>query len=129
SLVVATADGSNAQEMSAPRVEHPGPVWSPTGDRIVFVSSVRGGSASTELRVFDVATGEVTSLTATGGSDLMWGTVLEFSPKGDQILFSRTEDRGRGLGSLWSVDADGSDLRRLVSGTTSGDWQSLSSAR
>ena len=33
---------------------------------------------------------------------------------------------GRGLSSLWSINADGSDLRRLVSGNVWGDWQSLS---
>jgi Tol biopolymer transport system component len=59
-----------------------------------------------------------------GGSDFLW--VIEFSPEGDQILFSRTEDGGTGVSSLWSVHADGSDLRRLVAGTNWGDWQSLS---
>ncbi|MGH2691121.1 MAG: hypothetical protein ACRDHM_01305 [Actinomycetota bacterium] len=126
SLVVAAPDGSDAQEVIAPRVERP--VWSPTGDRIAFIYSERGGQASTELHVVDVATGEVTSLT-TGGSELILN-VIEFSPEGDRILFSRTENRGRGnylrQSSLWSINADGSDLNRLVSGTVWGDWQSLS---
>ncbi len=123
SLMVAAADGSDAQELIAPRVE--GPVWSPTGDRIAFIYWERGGPASTELRVVDVATGEVTSLVAgTGGSDLLSG-VIEFSPEGDRILFSRTDERGRGASSLWSINADGSHPRRLVTGTVWGDWQSL----
>jgi Tol biopolymer transport system component len=126
SLVVAAADGSDAQEVIAPRVERP--VWSPTGDRIAFIYSEGRGPASTELRVLDVATGEVTSLVAdAGGSDLLW--VIEFSPEGDQILFSRAEDMGQGVSSLWSIRADGSELRRLVTGTGSGDWQPLSLAR
>jgi Tol biopolymer transport system component len=126
SLVVAAADGSDAQEVVAPRVERP--VWSPTGDRIAFIYSEGRGPASTELRVLDVATGEVTSLVADAGdSDLLW--VIEFSPEGDQILFSRAEDMGQGVSSLWSIRADGSELRRLVTGTGSGDWQSLSLAR
>ncbi len=126
SLVVAAADGSDAQEVIAPRVERP--VWSPTGDRIAFIYSEGRGPASTELRVLDVTTGEVTSLVAgAGGSDLLW--VIEFSPEGDQILFSRAEDMGQGVSSLWSIRADGSELRRLVNGTGSGDWQSLSPAR
>jgi hypothetical protein len=125
SLVVAAADGSDAQEMIAHWVQRP--VWSPTGDRIAFIYSEREGLASTELRVLDVATSEVTSLVAgKGASDLLWG-VIEFSPESDRILFSRTDDGDRGTGSLWSVDADGSDQpRRLVTGTVWGDWQSLS---
>jgi dipeptidyl aminopeptidase/acylaminoacyl peptidase len=95
------------------------PVWSPTGDRIAFTSG-----NGTELRVVDVATGTVTLLAEKDGSDIL--LVLDFSPEGDRILFSRAEDRGIGPSSLWSVNADGSDLRRLVTGTNWGDWLSLS---
>jgi hypothetical protein len=123
SLVVAAADGSDAREVIAPWVQRP--VWSPTGDRIAFIYSEREGLASTELRVLDVATSEVTSLVAGGdGSDLFLG-VIEFSPEGDRILFSRTDDKDRGTSSLWSINADGSDPRRLVTGTGWGDWHSL----
>jgi Tol biopolymer transport system component len=121
SLVVAAADGSDAREVIAPWVQRP--VWSPTGDRIAFVYSE--GLASSELRVLDVATSEVTSLVAGGGGSDHVSGVIEFSPEGDRILFSRTEDRDRGTSSLWSINADGSDPRRLVTGTVWGDWQSL----
>jgi dipeptidyl aminopeptidase/acylaminoacyl peptidase len=99
-------------------------VLSPTGDRMAFVSR-----NSTELRLLDVGNGRVTLLTETDGSDVLSvaaGGGFDFSPEGDRILFSRTEDRGRGVSSLWSVNADGSDLRRLVAGTAYGDWLSLS---
>jgi Tol biopolymer transport system component len=123
SLVVAAADGSIAREVIAPWVQRP--IWSPTGDRIAFVYSERDGLESTELRVLDVATGEVTSLVAgRGGSDLIWG-VIEFSPRGDRILFSRTDDQDRGVSSLWTINVDGSDPRRSVTGTVWGDWGSL----
>lgn len=126
SLVIAAADGSDAREVVGRWVQNP--VWSPTGDRIAFIYSERGGQGSTELRVVDVVTGEVTSLTM-GGSELILN-VIEFSPEGDRILFSRTENSGRGnylrQSSLWSINADGSDARRLVTGTVWGDWQSLS---
>lgn len=117
SFVVAAADGSHAQEVFGARVWKP--VWSPTGDRIAFTSG-----NGTELRVVDVATGTVTLLAEKDGSDIL--LVLDFSPEGDRILFSRAEDRGIGPSSLWSVNADGSDLRRLVTGTNWGDWLSLS---
>jgi Tol biopolymer transport system component len=112
SFVVAAADGSHAQEVFGARAFEP--VWSPTGDRIAFISG-----NGTELRVVDVASGTVTLLAETDGSDYL--SVLDFSPEGDRILFSRTD--GGGYGSLWSFRADGSDLRRLVTGTYWGDWR------
>jgi TolB protein len=121
SLVVAAADGSHAREVVvARRLEDP--VWSPSGDRIAFIAET--GEFVSELRVIDLATGTVTSLAGMGGSD--WISVIEFSPTGDQILFSRTEDRSLGVSSLWSVRADGSHARRLVTGTAWGDWLSPS---
>jgi Tol biopolymer transport system component len=117
SFVVAAADGSHAQEVFGDRVWKP--VWSPTGDRIAFTSG-----NGTELRVVDVATGTVTLLADKDGSDIL--LVLDFSPEGDRILFSRAEDRGIGPSSLWSIHADGSHLRRLVTGADSGDWLSPS---
>jgi hypothetical protein len=101
---------------------------SPDGSRVAYVEDPRGDHASTELRVVDVATGEVTSVTTVGSESIL--NIIEFSPEGDRILFSRTKNRGRGnylrLSSLWSINVDGSDLHRLVSGTPWGDWQSLS---
>ena len=103
-----------------------GYTWSPTGDRIAFESQTRGARTvigrPTELRMVDVASGSVTSLAALGGSSTL--RVVEFSPKGDQILFSRT--RVNAVTSLWSVRADGSDPHLLVAGSDWGDWQSLS---
>jgi Tol biopolymer transport system component len=118
SFVVAAADGSNAQEVFGEFVWDP--IWSPAGNRIAFTS----GNGS-ELRVLDVATGTVTLLTGKDWPEFTF-RVIDFSPKGDRILFSKTEDDGAGVSSLWSVNADGSDLRRLVTGTSWGDWLSLS---
>jgi Tol biopolymer transport system component len=127
SLFVANADSSDPEKVFGDGAWSL--VWSPTGDRIAFTSG-----DGTELRLLDVGTGRVTLLTETDGSDVlsvmavsvMAGGGFDFSPEGDQILFSRTEDRGSGVSSLWSVNADGSDLRRLVAGTALGDWLSLS---
>jgi Tol biopolymer transport system component len=116
SFVVAAADGSHAQEVFGAPVWNF--VWSPTGDRIAFTS----GNGS-ELRVLDVATGTVMLLTEKDWPKYTF-SVIDFSPEGDRILFSKTEDEGAGPTSLWTVNADGSDLRRLVTGTDSGDWLS-----
>jgi Tol biopolymer transport system component len=99
------------------------PVWSPTGEQIAF-SGRSGRSFPNEIRLMDVATGAVTSVTAKGGSDGLW--VIDFSPDGDRILFLGVEDGGRDEASLWSIRVDGSGLRRLVSGTVQGDWQTVS---
>jgi Tol biopolymer transport system component len=120
SFVVGAADGSHAQEVFGARVWRP--VWSPTGDRIAF-SSGNG----TRLRVVDLATGMVTLLVETDGTDML--SVLDFSPEGDRILFSRTEVEGSYVSSLWSINTDGSNPRRLVTGTASGDWLSHSQTR
>jgi Tol biopolymer transport system component len=117
SLVVAEADGSNPEVVFGDWVV---PVWSPTGDRIAFTSWRESGrGALSQIRVLDVATGTVTLVAEADGSDMF--QVIDFSPEGDRIHFSRL--KGRGVGSLWSVKADGSDLRRLVV-TAWGDWLS-----
>jgi Tol biopolymer transport system component len=117
SLTVARSDGSEPREVLG---EWAGSLtWSPTGDRIAFTTRAPGDASITnELRVIDVATGSVTLLTeAERGSSLR---VIGFSPQGDRILFSKTEDRG--ANSLWSIGVDGSDARLVVTGTISGDW-------
>jgi Tol biopolymer transport system component len=124
SLVVAEADSSDPEKVFGDWAWSL--VWSPTGDRIAFTSG-----DGTELRLLDVATGTVMLLTETEGSDYL--SVIEFSPEGDRILFSPTEeDRDTGVegtllgSSLWSINVDDSGLRRLVAGTAWGDWLSLS---
>jgi WD40 repeat protein len=118
SLVVAEADGSNPQVVFPDSAD---PIWSPNGDRIAFRSWREGGRGVHQLRVLDVASGTVTLLA--DGSDML--DVIDFSPEGDRIFFSRMKNGRIGVGSLWSVKADGSDLRRHVAVTAWGDWLSL----
>jgi hypothetical protein len=106
SLVVGDADGSDARRAAGPR-EFWDLAWSPDGDLVAF--EVDG----TELLVRDVATGADTSLLDVTRSERLH--VIEFSPDGDRILFTRSDADG-GRSSLWSIGADGSDLRRLVDG-------------
>jgi Tol biopolymer transport system component len=121
SLMVARSDGSEPREVFGDWGG--GFAWSATGDRIAFTTHVRSPAfSSAELRVLDVATGSVTLLTEGERGSVLW--VIGFSPQGDRILFSRTEDRGRGERSLWSIGVDSSDARLVVAGTIEGQWLS-----
>jgi Tol biopolymer transport system component len=121
SFVIAEADGSNPQEVFGDFVAWT--LWSPTGDRIAFISFAGTPfMSSSELRLLDISTGRVTMLAEGEKGDYL--SVLDFSPEGDRILFSRSEDD---VNSLWTVNADGSDRRRLVTGLPidfGADWWS-----
>jgi Tol biopolymer transport system component len=120
SLMVAGSDGSEPRKVFGDWAGFL--TWSPTGDRIAFTATGPGASSySTELRILDVVTGTATLLAESDESETL--SVIDFSPQGDRIMFSRSDDRG-GRSSLWSINAEGSDLRRLVAGTASGDWSS-----
>ena len=132
-LVVADADGSRPRELFSGRTDQWLNVvaWSPTSDRIAFLAgdkAVEKYAALVDvqqgLRVVDVSSGSVATLVASGDPDLL--QLIDFSPEGDRILFARY-DAASGLQALWSVDADGSDLRMLVNDVAwgSGGWQSV----
>jgi Tol biopolymer transport system component len=123
SVVVAEADGSEDRVLIAEGAAYGyevSLVWSPTGDRIAFHGGPIGEPyrLADEILVVDVASGSVTSLASARGDESIW--VLAFSRDGDRILFARL-----GEPALWSVNADGSDARLLVTGTGWGDWQPL----
>lgn len=111
SLTVARSDGSEPREVFGDGAFDP--TWSPTGDRIAF--------STDEVRVLDVATGSVTTLTEVERGSIL--QVIGFSPEGDRILFSKSDADG-GRSSLWSVGVDGSDARLVVAGTIDGGWLS-----
>jgi Tol biopolymer transport system component len=121
-VVVAAEPGAASQLGAGPSY---GPhLWSPGDDRIAFTWSrdrVGGapGPTTNDLRVVDLASGRQTTLTT--------GPLVEplaWSPEGDRLLFRRTDELG--ISSLWSINADGSNVRLLVDGATNGDWQWLS---
>jgi Tol biopolymer transport system component len=128
-VVVAEADGSQDRVLIPAGVAYGNEVslvWSPTGDRIAFHGAPVGESlaefrVADEILVVDVASGSVTSLASARAGELIH--VLAFSRDGDRILFARRDATNIDEASLWSVNADGSDARLLVSGTGWGDWQ------
>jgi Tol biopolymer transport system component len=125
SLIVAAADGSDAHEVFGDWTSSE--TWSARGDMLAFVSWVSTPFESdSQLRVLDVATGTVSLLTQFDEPSSI--EVIGFSPEGDRILLSNRVDDGSdaGLTSLYVIDADGSDLRRLVTGAGWGDWHAPS---
>ena len=127
SLIVARSDGSDPRQVFHGFVWNL--TWSPSGDRVAFVTHVLQGDATNryfaELRVVDVATGTASLLSEAERGTSLGVSVIEFSPQGDRILFSKSEDRGSGEpGGLWSIGVDGSDVRLVVAGTNEGEWLS-----
>ena len=129
SLVVARADGSQAQVLVARGVAGEAPVWSPTSDRVAFtwspndLSYDQANNANPrpwELRVADIGSGVTTTLVSPRGTDYL--RVISYAPEGDRILFSRSDSNGTRMG-LWSVQVAGPAPRLLVAGTAWGDWQ------
>ena len=128
-LNVAAADGSQTRVLfTGGEGSLSDPVWSPTGDRIIFSLRInsfydQAGNPLPSIdafRVVDIASGVVGSLAIP--SEPYDFSVIRFSPGGDRILLSGS-DPNSGATSLWSMRADGSDLQLLVNGTDWGDWQ------
>ena len=115
------ADGSQARVLVPEGVS---PVvhvmWSPTGDRIAFEVG-RPDLPPNEIRVVDLASGQVTSLATVRGVGM--SHLLRWSPDGDRILFWNAD--ASNVESLWTIRADGSDAQLLVPGSGWGDWQLL----
>lgn len=74
-------DGSQHQKLTAREVSESNPVWSPSGDRIVFSSSTDEGS---EIYVYWVSTGKVAKLSQLSFSP----SAITWSPDGKQLAFS-----------------------------------------
>jgi hypothetical protein len=130
SLFLARVDDLTAARVLVEDLRLADPILSPTGDQIAVAASRNPvldkdgytASATYDLRVVDVASGQVTTLVTV--SDIAAITPLAFSPVGDRILF-RQVVANLSASSLWSVRTNGSDVRLLIAGAYWGDWQYL----
>jgi TolB protein len=99
------AEGSNVRRCSFGGNYHDSPSWSPTGDRIVYVSRVQ---AVFDLYILNLRTDEIIKLTE--------GYARNESPcwsaDGRHIIFSSNRI---GTIQLYSIDYDGANLKRLTS--------------
>lgn len=90
------------------------PVWSPTGNRIAFVSPEPGND---ELFIINSDGSGLTRLTQ---NDWEWDKYPSWSPDGQQLVFwSNRDTRTR---QIWVMNADGSNLRNL-SNNRFNDWE------
>ena len=143
------ADGSSHQKLTSREASESSPRWSPTGDRLAFVSSTEEGS---EIYIYWLGSGKFARISQLPGSpsSLTWspdGTQLAFSmgveaeppvlaklpkaPKGAKWagapritdrLYHEADGRGYippGFSHLFVIPADGGAYRQI----TSGDFQ------
>jgi Tol biopolymer transport system component len=97
--------------------------WSPDGERILYAVAIGsapdpdgfGAGAIFQLRSVDVRTGQVHKLAGNHDRLASEGT---WSPDGARIAFNRGVDSTSSLGfdpaEIWTMDADGTNQRRLL---------------
>jgi Tol biopolymer transport system component len=131
-LSVANADGNDRHVLaegllsgnSTPDSADPGgAIWSPDETHLAY-AWVRAAyvdpvtTFDSDLRIVDVATGDTRTIVADLPYDI---TPIGWSPAGDKILFSTSDNAG--AGSLWTVNVDGTHRTLVVAGVESGYWQ------
>jgi Tol biopolymer transport system component len=101
------SDGTGARRLTVNAGTDHMPAWSPDGTRIVW-ASVRSGSPSRELWLMNADGSDQRQLTSLGTSP-GWP---HWSPDGSRIAFHAA--RGGGDWDIYTIAADGTDLRRLT---------------
>jgi len=113
-IFVMNADGSNLQQLTQSRGFDGGPIWSPDGKKIVFPSE---RDQDPEIYIMDADGTNQKRLTNTPGDD----SHPHWFPDGTRIVFNspRTSpdlkaDWGKQWQEIFSMKADGSDVRQLT---------------
>jgi len=104
-IYVMDAEGSNIERVSFGGSYFDGPAWSPTGDMIVYVSRVNN---IFDIYVLNLKTNRVIKLTESNARN----ESPTWAPDARHIVFSSNLS---GTIQLWSIDTDGTNLRRLTS--------------
>jgi TolB protein len=104
-IYVMDAEGSNIERVSFGGSYFDGPAWSPTGDMIVYVSRVNN---IFDIYVLNLKTNRVIKLTESNARN----ESPTWAPDSRHIVFASNLS---GTVQLWSIDTDGTNLRRLTS--------------
>ena len=101
-------DGASRRRISQGGGDAVQPAWDPTGERLAFAWTRGYEIGNYNIFLADVASGRYTQLTHSRGRN----EHPTFSPSGTHIVFS--SDR-MGSTQIWSMRADGTQLRQLTS--------------
>lgn len=106
---VVSATGDSLATIGSPNSHAGYPAWSPSLDRLAFVSNVNGNS---ELYVVNADGSGLVRLTNTPGSELR----PAWSPDGTQLVYDMSVDDPTVARDLFIINADGTGARQLVTG-------------
>jgi TolB protein len=116
------ADGTDPRRLTNSPSSDNTPRWGPDG-RILFVSD-RGSGSKTSLWVMNSDGSNQHRFTP---SSFFWNESRPtWSPDGSHVIFQSDRDGPLGNTELYSVAADGSDLRRLTTYPGKDDWPTWS---
>jgi TolB protein len=102
------SDGADVQRLTTGEGQATNPSWNPQGSHIAFAWTRGYDPGNFNIFVMDVNTREYVQLTSGAGRN----ENPTWAPDGKHIVFS--SDRG-GRSQIWSMLADGSQLRQLTS--------------
>ncbi len=123
------SDGSNPQDLMG---NLPGalgsPAFSPDGNRVLFTHDVSGYEGQNGRRldnrvfILDLVNGDTTDV-STGKTNGTNDAYPRWSPDGAHIIFANYPNYDESMSSVWVMNADGTNRKKIVSRGTMPDWR------
>ena len=118
-IAAATIEGRRPQLLTNHHVFHNYPSWSPDGERIAFLEGGDPLFSPNEVRLVTMAADGTDRRVIIEQFDSLALQPPQWSPDGQRLAF--VGDDGLGMG-IYTVRADGSDLRRLTDALSGPSW-------